>query len=281
MHLDFSLILVVTTLATGLVWLLDKLIFKKRRSVDPLKENKPGLVVEYSNSFFPVLALVLILRSFLFEPFQIPSGSMLPTLKIGDFILVNKFTYGVRLPVINKRVIPVNSPKAGDVAVFRYPLDQRLNYIKRVIGVAGDKISYQNSVLHINGAPLDRQLLEKNPTESPKEELWQETLGDSRYSVYNYPTPTYNFPEITVPEGYYFMMGDNRDHSNDSRFWCQATPQNETGCLIIPGYANNRGAPLVMGFVAEENLVGRAFAVWMHWPKLLSLPKFSDIRTIE
>ena len=281
MHLDFSLILVVATLVTGLVWLLDKLVFKKRRARSRFQDKKPGLVVEYSNSFFPVLALVLILRSFLFEPFQIPSGSMLPPLKIGDFILVNKFSYGVRLPVIHTRIIPVNDPKPGDVAVFRYPLDERLNYIKRVIGVAGDKISYENSHLHINGQPVGRQLIEKNPVESPKEELWKEKLGEVNYSVYNYPTPTYNFPEITVPEGYYFVMGDNRDHSNDSRFWCQAQPHNETGCLIIPGYANDRGAPLVMGFVAEENLVGRAFAVWMHWPKLLSLPKFSAIRTIE
>lgn len=281
MHLDFSLILVVATLVTGLVWLLDKLIFKKRRAANSFYQKKPGVVVEYANSFFPVLALVLVLRSFLFEPFQIPSGSMLPTLKIGDFILVNKFSYGVRLPVVNTRIIPVNNPKLGDVAVFRYPLDKRLNYIKRVVGVAGDKISYHNSTLHINGQAVKRELLAKNTVESPKEELWQEQLGEASYSVYNYPTPTYNFPEITVPEGYYFVMGDNRDHSNDSRFWCQAQPQNETGCLIIPGYINNRGAPLVMGFVAEENLVGRAFAVWMHWPKLLSLPQFSAIRTIE
>lgn len=281
MHLDFSLILVLATLLTGFVWLLDKLLLKKRRAASRFQDKKPGLVVEYSNSFFPVLAMVLVLRSFLFEPFQIPSGSMLPTLKIGDFILVNKYTYGVRLPVINKRVIAVNSPQAGDVAVFRYPLDERLNYIKRVIGVGGDKISYQDSVLYINGQPVGRELLEKNPIESPKEYLWQEALAEVQYSVFNYPTTTYNFPEITVPEGYYFVMGDNRDHSNDSRFWCQATPHNETGCLIIPGYINERGAPLVMGFVAEEKLVGRAFAVWMHWPKLLSFPKFGDIRRIE
>lgn len=281
MHLDFSLILVLATLVTGLIWLLDKLVFKKRRVANSFHQKKPGIVVEYANSFFPVLALVLVLRSFLFEPFQIPSGSMLPTLKIGDFILVNKFSYGVRLPVVNTQIIPVNNPKPGDVAVFRYPLDQRLNYIKRVVGVAGDKISYHNSTLHVNGQTVKRELLAKNTVESPKEELWQEQLGEARYSVYNYPTPTYNFPEITVPEGYYFVMGDNRDHSNDSRFWCQAQPQNETGCLIIPGYINDRGAPLVMGFVAEENLVGRAFAVWMHWPKLLSLPQFSAIRTIE
>lgn len=281
MHLDFSLILVLASLVTGLVWLLDKLVLKKRRAANRFQDKKPGLLVEYSNSFFPVLALVLVLRSFLFEPFQIPSGSMLPTLKIGDFILVNKFSYGVRLPVVNKRIIEVDNPSPGDVVVFRYPLDERLNYIKRVIGVAGDKISYTNSQLVINGQPVGRQLLKKNPVESPKEELWQETLADASYSVYNYPQPTFNFPEITVPEGYYFVMGDNRDHSNDSRFWCQGQPHNETGCLIIPGYVNDRGAPLVMGFVPEENLVGRAFAVWMHWPKLLSLPKFGDLRTIE
>ena len=280
MHLDFALVLVIATFFTGAVWLLDKLVFKKRRQ-QLSGEAKPGLIVEYSNSFFPVLALVLVLRSFLFEPFQIPSGSMLPTLKVGDFILVNKYSYGVRLPVVNKRVIEVNDPQVGDVAVFRYPLDQRLNYIKRVIGTPGDTISYADKALTVNGQAISRELVEKYPTEAPSEWLWLEILGEAEHQVYNYPPRTFDFPEIVVPEGYYFVMGDNRDHSNDSRFWCQGQPHDPSGCLVVPGYFNERGAPLVMGFVPEETLVGKAVAVWMHWPELLSLPDFSAIRRIE
>lgn len=280
MHLDFSLLLVLATLATGLVWLIDKLFLKKRRQ-QQLTDPKPSLVVEYSNSFFPVLALVLVLRSFLFEPFQIPSGSMLPTLKIGDFILVNKFSYGVRLPVTNTKVISVNQPQAGEVAVFRYPLDTRLNYIKRVIATPGDTVSYLNNQLYLNGQALPRQILEANPEGAPNELLLQESLGHTSYQVYNYPRPIYNFPAITIPAGYYLVMGDNRDHSNDSRFWCNNQAQPTVGCLSFPEYTDHRGEPLVMGLVAEQHLVGRAFAVWMHWPKLLSLPSFTQARLIK
>lgn len=280
MHLDFALVLVVATFFTGVVWLLDKLVFKKRRKQFS-GEAKPGVLVEYSNSFFPVLALVLVLRSFLFEPFQIPSGSMLPTLKVGDFILVNKYSYGVRLPVVNQRILEVSDPQLGDVAVFRYPLDERLNYIKRVIGTPGDTISYQDKALTVNGQAIARELLEKYPTEAPSEWLWQETLGEAEHQVFNYPPRTFDFPEIQVPEGYYFVMGDNRDHSNDSRFWCQGQVNDASGCLVVPGYVNERGAPLVMGFVPEETLVGKAVAVWMHWPEFLSLPDFSAFRRIE
>ncbi|WP_072326695.1 signal peptidase I [Marinospirillum alkaliphilum] len=279
--MDFSLLLVLGTLFTGVVWLLDLLVFRKKRKKDTFGDGKPGLVVEYSNSFFPVLALVLVLRSFLFEPFQIPSGSMLPTLKIGDFILVNKYSYGVRLPVVHTRVLEVGDPQPGDVAVFRYPLDERLNYIKRVIGVPGDRISYVDKQLYINGEPVARELLERYPVDAPSEWLLQESFSGVDYKVYNYPARSFDFPEILVPEGHYFVMGDNRDHSNDSRFWCQGQPHAETGCLIVPGYENQRGAPLVMGFVPEQTLVGKAVAVWMHWPNFLSLPRFSDVRRIE
>lgn len=280
MHLDFALVLVIATLVTGAIWLLDKLVLRKKRR-QRLGDHQPGLLVEYSNSFFPVLALVLVLRSFLFEPFQIPSGSMLPTLKVGDFILVNKYTYGVRLPVTNTRILEVKDPQVGEVAVFRYPLDQRLNYIKRVIGTPGDVISYQDKALTLNGEPIDRELLEKYPQEAPSEWLWRESLGQAEHQVYNYPPRVFDFPDIEVPEGYYFVMGDNRDHSNDSRFWCQGQAHEASGCLIVSGYVNERGAPLVMGFVPEETLVGKAVAVWMHWPELLSLPDFTAVRRIE
>lgn len=281
MHLDFSLILVLATLISGLIWLLDKLVLKKRRSRNSFGEVKPGMVVEYANSFFPVLALVLVVRSFLFEPFQIPSGSMLPTLKIGDFILVNKYSYGVRLPVTNTRIIEVADPQAGDVVVFRYPLDERLSYIKRVIGVAGDRIRYENKQLFINGEPIARELVERHPVTAPSEWVWQESIGDATYQSYSQSSRGFDFPEIIVPDGYYFVMGDNRDNSNDSRFWCHGQPYNEVGCLIVPGYANQQGAPLVIGFVPEETLVGKAVAVWMHWPSFFSLPRFGNIRSIE
>ncbi|WP_218149406.1 signal peptidase I [Marinospirillum celere] len=278
--MDFALVLVLATFFTGAIWLLDKLFLQKKRK-KRLGDNKPGLLVEYSNSFFPVLALVLVLRSFLFEPFQIPSGSMLPTLKVGDFILVNKYTYGVRLPVTNTQILEVNEPQVGEVAVFRYPLDERLNYIKRVIGTPGDVISYREKALTVNGEPIARELIDKYPTEAPSEWLWREQLGVADHQVYNYPPRVFDFPDIEVPEGYYFVMGDNRDHSNDSRFWCQGQVNEGVGCLVIPGYVNERGAPLVMGFVPEETLVGKAVAVWMHWPELFSLPDFTAIRRIE
>lgn len=280
MHLDFALVLVLATFVTGSIWLLDRLFLKKRRQ-RLSGEAKPGLLVEYSNSFFPVLAIVLVVRSFLFEPFQIPSGSMLPTLKVGDFILVNKYSYGVRLPVVHQRVLDVRDPQVGDVAVFRYPLDERLNYIKRVIGTPGDKISYEDKALTVNGQAIPRELVEKYPTEAPSEWLWQEQLGTAEHQVFNYPPRRFDFPELEVPEGYYFVMGDNRDHSNDSRFWCQGQTHQASGCLQVPGYYNERGEPLVMGFVPEETLVGQAVAVWMHWPGLFSLPDFTAIRRIE
>lgn len=280
MHLDFALVLVLATFVTGSIWLLDRLFLKKRRQ-RLSGEAKPGLLVEYSNSFFPVLAIVLVVRSFLFEPFQIPSGSMLPTLKVGDFILVNKYSYGVRLPVVHQRVLDVRDPQVGDVAVFRYPLDERLNYIKRVIGTPGDKISYEDKALTVNGQAIPRELVEKYPTEAPSEWLWQEQLGTAEHQVFNYPPRRFDFPELEVPEGYYFVMGDNRDHSNDSRFWCQGQTHQASGCLQVPGYYNERGEPLVMGFVPEETLVGQAVAVWMHWPELFSLPDFTAIRRIE
>lgn len=206
MHLDFTLLLTLATLLTGVIWLLDKLWLSKKRRNRLDGKNKPAWPVEYANSFFPVLAIVLVIRSFLFEPFQIPSGSMLPTLKIGDFILVNKFSYGVRLPVTNQRILEVEDPQPGDVAVFRFPVDGRTNYIKRVIGVAGDHISYENKTLMVNGTPVPRTLLERNPLDAPGEDLWQEELNGVVHQVYNFPQRVFDFPEFEVPEGYYFVM---------------------------------------------------------------------------
>lgn len=281
MHLDFSLALVVVTLFAGSVWLLDKLFLRKRR-LKRLSDNKPNIIVEYSNSFFPVLVLVLVVRSFLFEPFQIPSGSMLPTIKIGDFIIVNKFSYGVRLPVTHSKILAVNSPQNGDIAVFRYPLDTRTNYIKRVIAIPGDTVSFDNNQLALNGVPIERSLIEGRPEGGMlSERAYQEKLGTASYTVHSYPESNYRFPEITIPEGYYLVMGDNRDQSNDSRFWCKGMAQQDLGCISFPAYTNQLGKPLVMGLVAEQHLVGKATAVWMHWPKFFSLPSFSNARFLE
>lgn len=271
MEMDFALLLVIAVGLTGLGYAADLLFFRKQRQravsqylskgqrsaldADVIEKlEKEPLWAEYSRSFFPVLTLVLVLRSFLVEPFQIPSGSMLPTLKIGDFILVNKFAYGLRLPVTNTRFVEVDEPKRGDVMVFRYPVDTRLNFIKRVVGLPGDRISYENKVLYINGEPAPQQFVAALPAGKPEHKLLLESLGEVEHQIYNSLTTGQNMREVVVPEGHYFMMGDNRDHSNDSRFW---------------------------GFVSEDLIVGKAFAVWMHWEGWSSLPQFSDTRLIK
>ncbi len=252
MHLDFALILTVLTLASGLIWLVDRLFFARRRR-ERLAQGKADRdiepkVVEYARSFFPVLLLVLLFRSFLFEPFKIPSGSMIPTLWIGDFILVNKYAYGLRLPVLNSKMLEVSDPKRGEVIVFRYPEDPRINYIKRVIGEPGDQVSYRNKVLYINGEPIEQESLGRWVGEGlnrnvpgTRPELLQELLADDPHEIVIYPESVergLNRQSWEVPEGHYFVLGDNRDQSLDSRSF---------------------------GFVPEENLVGRAVMIWMHW----------------
>ena len=263
MDIDFPLILVIAVFVTGLISLADKLFFANRRvlvseglvsqgaSQDDIAsaEREPWLI-ENSKGFFPVLALVLVLRSFLVEPFQIPSGSMEPTLIKGDFILVNKFSYGFRLPVLGTKVIEMSDPQRGDVMVFIPPHDPRY-FIKRVVGLPGDHIQYRNKRLTINGKLVDEKLIGRYPSNAPKVSVYQE---------HNYPIQQYNgIPsrgdgEWVVPQGHYFMMGDNRDNSGDSRFW---------------------------GFVPDKNIVGKAFAVWMHWESWTGLPSFSRNKTIN
>jgi signal peptidase I len=249
--MDFTLVLVIIVLVSGVIYGLDLLYFKRKRD-----GAKPGLIIDYSRSFFPVLFLVLMLRSFLFEPFQIPSGSMLPTLKIGDFILVNKFDYGLRLPVLGQTIVESGDPKRGDVMVFKYPEDTRINFIKRVIGVPGDTVEYRNKVVYVNGKAQtlsvmtpDGSVMMPALTEEASEQL-----GDREHRIWRRMTQGRNFGPIQIPAGQYFVMGDNRDNSNDSRVW---------------------------GFVDESLVVGRAFAVWMHWESLLSIPSFSDVRIIQ
>ena len=264
MHFDFPTFLVLATLVTGVIWLIDALAFAPRRrrlteamagggdgpAVESAAPKEP-LLVEYSRSFFPVILIVLLLRSFLVEPFRIPSGSMMPTLLVGDFILVNKFAYGIRLPVLNKKVIEVGDPQRGDVMVFRYPQEPTVDYIKRVVGVPGDRVNYRGKVLYVNGSPAAQTAMGiytgvGSGARETGSFLADENLEGVEHAILTHPLAP-DFPlqcrvlangPIVVPEGHYFMMGDNRDNSNDSRCW---------------------------GLVPEENLVGKAFAIWMSW----------------
>jgi signal peptidase I len=259
--MDFALIMFVLLLVTGGVWLLDILSLAAKRG----KEAAEPWWVEYAKSFFPVILVVFFIRSFLIEPFKIPSGSMIPTLQVGDFILVNKFTYGVRLPIINQKIIPINDPQRGDVMVFRYPENPTLDYIKRVVGLPGDTVEYRGKRLWINGVEQAQAADgEYNYVESGLNfvhtEKRVETLGVRKHAVLINPEmPTLHLGAVAefsgrenctydndmvrckVPEGQYFMMGDNRDNSRDSRYW---------------------------GFVPDNQIVGKAFLIWMNFSDL-------------
>ncbi len=289
---NFSLLLFILTLVTLVYWLAERYRFKPAREaaasmleqqdaqrraglakmgidkVDgDVQQAKAGLLMQpwwldWTAGLFPVILIVFILRSFLFEPFKIPSGSMIPTLMVGDLILVNKFHYGVRLPVINKKIIANNDPQRGDVMVFRYPVDPRQDYIKRVVGIPGDVVTYNNQTLSLNGQKLttvakgdfyDEDSLRYSPQFSEKlGAVEHNILVDPKRQAYYGPDPK-AFPmsencrytaeglSCKVPPGHYFMMGDNRDNSQDSRYW---------------------------GFVPDENIVGRAFFVWMNFGNL-------------
>ncbi len=235
----FALFMVVILLVTGLVWLLDILVLKQRRAAGVAEPA----VVEYSKSFFPVILAVFLIRSFLVEPFKIPSGSMMPTLLVGDFILVNKYTYGLRVPILNNTFVEISHPRRGEVMVFRYPKDPSLDYIKRVVGVPGDRIGYREKHLYLNGQALDVAATGDYSYVAPglnqvSAQRYQETLGEHRHDILLVPDAPTIDGEVVVPEGHYFMMGDNRDNSNDSRFW---------------------------GFVPEANIVGRAFMIWWNF----------------
>lgn len=242
MDINFPLILIVLTGITAIAWFYDRLFARKHR-----QEGQARVwYLEATAPFFPVLFLVLVLRSFVVEPFQIPSGSMIPTLKIGDFILVNKFTYGLRLPVLRTKVVSLGEPKRGDVMVFFPPHDKRY-FIKRVIGLPGDEIRIVDNVIYINGEELQQTVLEN--TQEPGYKVVNELLGGAQHLARK-RIPAGRFGRDLrelVPEGHYYMIGDNRDHSHDSRAW---------------------------GPVPEQNIVGKAFLVWMHWDKFLSFPAF-------
>jgi len=241
MNFNFELILFYATLVCGVIAFIDIIFWAKKRNQ---RNKKMPLIVDYARSFFPVLLVVFLLRSFLYEPFRIPSGSLKPTLDVGDFILVNKFHYGTRLPVIHKKIFENNEPQRGDIMVFRWPPNPSFDFIKRIVGVPGDKISYIDKVLYINGEKIPQTFIE-NTTDKDEVgttlnvELKSEDLFGVKHDIYQTPNRiNEDFKDIEVPKGMYFVMGDNRDGSADSRFW---------------------------GFVPEKNIVGKAVLVWMSW----------------
>ena len=242
MSINLALILTVLTAITGIVYLLDMFVWHDSKQGDGEAGGTRRTLVEYSRSFFPVLLIVLVIRSFVFEPFRIPSGSMMPTLLQGDFIFVKKYAYGLRLPVVETKVMETGSPQRGDVVVFRLPQDPSVNYIKRVIGLPGDTIVYNDHRLTINGELVD---LEMSPEASPVEPVFIEDLDDRIHEILIMNAYSVKDDVYEVPEGHYFVMGDNRDNSKDSRF---------------------------IGAIPESHLVGEAVRVWMHmdgfgWPR--------------
>jgi signal peptidase I len=277
--IDFPLILVILVFGSGLIWLLDALLFApgRRRTIAELQGRYPQwdqegnpqaeqyrarvaedaaepTLVEYARSFFPVLLVVFVLRSFLVEPFQIPSSSMVPTLQVGDYILVNKYTYGIRLPVLRTKVVSLNEPQRGDVMVFFPPHMNDTYFIKRVVGLPGDTVSYRNKRIYVNGEPVEQQSLAVMPDGRSSYQVGLEVLGDANHLMQvDARRPSRDFSVVVKP-GHYFMMGDNRDNSSDSRVW---------------------------GQVPEKDIVGKAFAVWMHWDSFFSLPSFSRVGRIE
>ncbi len=258
MDYDFSFFLVMGTAITGFIWGGYAILQKSRQPVVDGWKTKEPVLVEYAKSFFPILLIVLLLRSFLVEPFRIPSASMMPTLLIGDFILVNKFAYGIRLPVLNSKIVDIGEPKRGDIVVFRYPKNPSDDYIKRVVGLPGDRVAYYQKRLYLNG-----QLVNQTPIAEYQgvgqgrsmtgAMLISEDLGGATHDILIREGQPAMEGEFTVPQGHYFVMGDNRDNSNDSRYW---------------------------GTVPEGNLVGKAFLIWMNWDSANKGISFSRLGTL-
>ncbi|HEX3161256.1 MAG TPA: signal peptidase I [Pseudolabrys sp.] len=280
MDFDFALLLVVLTAVTGVVALLDQLFLRPRRKARAIalagaegsdaerqqraqEAMREPIVVEYARSFFPVILIVLLFRSFLAEPFKIPSGSMMPTLLVGDFILVNKFAYGLRLPVLGTKIVDIGEPKRGDVFVFRYPNPEHdprkegLDYIKRVIGLPGDEITYRNKTLYVNGKEVpqaDVGPFAGSGSEGRRmagAEIHEEMLPEAQHQILQ---SAMLLPgregSWRVPAGHYFAMGDNRDNSEDSRYW---------------------------GFVPEQNVIGKAFVIWMNWDSGIDFKRIGSL----
>ena len=246
--MNFALILVVLSLASGLIYLFDSFVLNKKTKTG----KKTPRWIETGKSFFPIFFTVLLVRSFLIEPFRIPSCSLEPTLLIGDFLIVNKFIYGLRLPVLEKKILALQSPKVGEIVVFRWPPNPKLDFIKRVIGVPGDHIAYHHKVLSVNGKPANQTFVRYTIDESSGQPVaeYLENLNGVKHAIYRHSDiPAQDF-ELTVPAHSYFVMGDNRDDSADSRYW---------------------------GFVDDSYLRGKAILIWMSWDSKLWLPRFKRI----
>ncbi len=249
MNFNFELILFYAVVISGLIALFDIIFLEKKRKqmyqekskkFTDLPELKPPLLIEYARSFFPILIIVFLLRSFFYEPFRIPSSSLEPTMLIGDFLLVNKYDYGLRLPVVHKLIYKIHEPQHGDIFVFRNPRNPSIDFIKRVIGVPGDHISYINKVLYVNGKEMPQTMIKTTTRvneigESADVNLKNEDFFGVKHDIYqNVGVNGEDFRDIVVPPGQYFAMGDNRDDSDDSRYW---------------------------GFVPDANLVGKAVVI--------------------
>ena len=252
MRFDFPTLLVVVVFATGIIWAFDAAVLARRRQAAARQAGgasedavaaPPSRIVGYSKSFFPVFLIVLVLRSFIVEPFRIPSNSMMPTLLTGDFILVNKFDYGIRLPVLDTKIVDIGLPERGDVVVFRFPDDPATPFIKRVVGVPGDRIGYYDKVLYVNDEPMDQSPVGRyvgsgSGTVMSGASLRVERLPGADHQILVQPAARSVQGEVVVPEGHYFVLGDNRDNSRDSRYW---------------------------GTVPVDLLIGKAFRIWMNW----------------
>ncbi|WP_246109294.1 signal peptidase I [Reinekea thalattae] len=291
---DFSLLMISAIGFTGVIFIVDLLLTRKHRArllktaegrIDNFKEKtdktalEPGLI-ENSRAFLPILVAVFLLRSFLFEPFQIPSGSMKPTLEIRDFILVNRFAYGVRMPVTNEVIFPVAEPEQGDVIVFKPPHEPEKSFIKRVVAVPGDLVQYDyaRKILRVNGAVVNKEFMGKTSDEVADYNLYKETLNGSEHLIYTNQGPalrsSYEWlpaAGVVVPEGKYFVMGDNRDNSQDARYW-------EGIRRVVQNDLANSGDN-AWGFVDEDAILGKAFFIWMHWQGFY--PSFGRAGLIE
>lgn len=262
-HITLPLILTLAVCSTGTIWLLDAFVIAHfRKGVIATNYNSdlslhPKIIsaINFSKKYFFAFLLIFIVRSFLFEPCKIPSVSMSPTLNDGDYILVNKFSYGLRLPVLDKKLLSIGTPERGDVMIFRPPHIPHRYYIKRVIGLPGDRIAINNNILSINGHVLNRthEKLLDHPSHRKSS---VETIGEKEVEIYTFVQPSFfgRSGAWVVPDGNYFVMGDNRDESSDSRDW---------------------------GFVPDDLIVGKATAVWMYWDKFLSAPSFENVRIIK
>jgi len=257
MYFDFAFFLTIIVIIAGIITLLDKLFWRKERP----KNKKPNWIVEYSRSFFPVLLLVWAVRSFVVQPYRVPTGSLEPTVLPGDFIAVNQFAYGLKFPIGNFKLVSIGEPKRGDIVLFYAPLDPSTIYVKRLIGLPGDHVVYKNKTLYINGKKMEQKVIGKGYDDDSTslaymhpEILKQENLEGVKHNIYVWPQDglTNNY-DLVVPKGEYFMMGDNRDNSDDSRAW---------------------------GFVPEHDLIGKAMIVWMSWDSVNYRVRWHRIGTI-